>query len=199
LISQRFKFVEDIHAVADQFAERAILWAYDAEMRDEGTRDIIIQMVNLIQEYANWCHFPNGLTVDPPDLADAQESRERHDALNRVVRHTDSVLMPLRVKFNALAIQVLKGRNRERIAGTSDRINKCSLAITILGSHPKLSITGIANKLGVNREDLYRKPEYEAFRNLAERLGRIRQGGKNQYRIKGYKSKDGNIEAYQDD
>src|SRR5262249_12565753 len=82
-----------------------------------------IRMVEVVQQLATWQHFPRGLTSLPQSAADEQEKRERYESLDRLIKHFDSVLMPLRAKFNALAIQVLKGMKPKEPEGNSRHVD----------------------------------------------------------------------------
>jgi hypothetical protein len=69
--------------------------------------------------------------------------------------------------------------------------SKQALAITCLSMHPEWTDAQIAEEVGVNRTTLYK---WAAFQKAKERMG------KNRERMpKGYKSREGAVEAYRDD
>jgi hypothetical protein len=82
-----------------------------------------------------------------------------------------------------------------RRVGTS--IDRESQALALLFKEPDLSVADIADRLGVRRRTPYK---WEKFRKAAELQGKLKpRGSRGQPPPSGHKSKDGQIEAYQDD
>jgi hypothetical protein len=71
-----------------------------------------------------------------------------------------------------------------------------SLALAMLAEDGHITVSQIANRIGVHRTELYR---WSRFRSAAERLGIIKPKGRTEYPIRGMKNAQGTLEAYTDD
>ncbi len=79
-------------------------------------------------------------------------------------------------------------------------IEPCTLACAMLMQLPMPSITEIATRLNVRREDLYQRKEFERFRIAARHLGRMEPKGKAKGSFngpKGHQTASGGVEAYE--
>jgi hypothetical protein len=79
---------------------------------------------------------------------------------------------------------------------TESGLDKETHGIVILAKEPNLTIPQIAARLGICRQTLYKM---KGFRDQAEKQGKIKSRGQKAAVRRGHKTKDGRVEAYQEE